>query len=41
MSFIEFYTDAPILATILTLVYVALWVVFIYMLVRMYKKTLL
>lgn len=40
MSFIEFYTDAPILATILTLVYVALWALFIYMLFRMYKKKL-
>ena len=41
MSIIEFYHDAPILATILTLVYVALWAVFIYILIRMYKKTLL
>ena len=40
MSFIEFYTDAPILATTLAVVYVALWALFIYMLFRMYKKPL-
>ena len=40
MSFIDFFHDAPILATILTLVYVALWALFIYMLFRMYKKKL-
>lgn len=38
--FLEFFHDSPILATILTLVYVVLWVVFVYMLIRMYKKPL-
>lgn len=38
MIFIDFFHDAPILATILTLVYVALWALFIYMLIRMYKN---
>ena len=40
MNIIDFFHDAPILATTLTLVYVALWALFIYMLFRMYKKPL-
>jgi hypothetical protein len=40
MSLLEFYTDTPILATILTLVYVVLWALFIYMLIRIYKRPL-
>jgi len=38
MSLLEFYTDTPILATILTMVYMVLWALFIYMLIRMFKK---
>ena len=38
MTFIYFFHDSPILATILTLVYLSLWGAFIYMLVRMYRK---
>lgn len=38
MSILEFYTNAPVLATILTLAYAALWAIFIYMLVKMYNK---
>ena len=38
MSLLEFYTDTPILATVLTLVYAVLWALFIYILIRMFKK---
>ena len=38
MTFIDFFHDSPILATVLTLVYVTLWAVFLYMLFQMYKK---
>ena len=40
MDYFDFFLEAPILATTLILVYVALWVLFIYMLIRMYKKHL-
>ena len=38
MDITEFYNEAPVLATILTLTYVAVMVVFGYMLFRMYRK---
>ena len=38
MSIIEFYHEAPLLATLITLGYIAVFGVFIYMMVRMYKK---
>ena len=40
MDYFDFFLEAPILATTLILVYVVLWVLFIYMLIRMYKKHL-
>ena len=40
MIFIDIFRDSHILATLLALVYVALWALFIYMLFRMYKKPL-
>ena len=40
MDYFEFFHAAPILATILTLVYACMVVFFIYMLVQIYKKHL-
>ena len=38
VSLTEFYSDAPVLATIATLAYAVIVGMFIYMLIRMYKK---
>ena len=38
MSFIDFFHDAPVLATIATLAYAVIVGVFVYILIRMYKK---
>lgn len=38
MSITGFFRDAPVLATLLTLAYAAIWGVFIYMMVKMYRK---
>ena len=38
MSITYFFHNAPVLATILTLTYIVLWGVFLYMLYKMYKK---
>lgn len=38
MDITVFYNEAPVLATILTLAYAAIMVVFVYMLFRMYRK---
>ena len=38
MNIIDFFHDAPVLATLITLVYAAIWGVFVYILIRMYKK---
>lgn len=38
MSITQFFNDAPVLATILTLAYAAIWGLFIYMMYQLYKK---
>ena len=38
MNIINFFHNAPVLATLITLVYAAIWGVFVYILIRMYKK---
>lgn len=38
MSITEFFHDAPVLATLLALAYAFIWGVFIYLLVKMYRK---
>ena len=38
MSLTEFFYDAPVLATILTLGYAGLWGVFIHIMYKMYKR---
>lgn len=38
MSITDFFHDAPVLATILTLAYAAIWGLFIYMMYQLYKK---
>ena len=38
MNITDFYHEAPVLATILTLAYAVVMVVFAYMLIRMYRK---
>lgn len=38
MSYADFFHNAPVLATILTLTYIVLWGMFLYMLYMMYKK---
>lgn len=38
MSITDFYNEAPVLATVLTLAYVVVMVVFVYIMIRMYKK---
>jgi hypothetical protein len=38
MNIAEFFHDAPMLATFITLAYAAIWGVFFYILIRMYKK---
>ena len=38
MNINDFYREAPVLATILTLAYAAVMVMLVYMLVRMYRK---
>jgi len=38
MTITEFFCDAPVLATILTLAYAALWVAFIHVMYKMYKR---
>ena len=38
MNITDFYNEAPVLATILTLAYAIIMVVFVYIMVRMYKK---
>lgn len=38
MSLTEFFYDAPVLATILTLAYAGLWGVFIHIMYKMYKR---
>ena len=38
MNITEFFYDAPVLATIITLAYAAIWGVFLYIMFRMYKK---
>ena len=38
MGIIDFFRDSPVLATILTLAYIIICGVFIYMFVRMYQK---
>ena len=40
MTYLDFFREAPVLATLLTLGYLALWGAFIYMLVRMHKRPL-
>ena len=38
MSITDFFHDAPVLATILTLAYAAIWCVFIYIMFQLYKR---
>lgn len=38
MSITDFFHDSPVLATILTVAYVILIGIFIYMLIRMYRR---
>ena len=38
MTYIDFFHSSPVLATFLTLAYMALWGAFIYMFVHMYRK---
>ena len=38
MSITQFFNDAPVLATILTLAYAGIWVIFIRILFKMYKR---
>ena len=38
MNIINFFHNAPVLATLITLVYATIWGVFVYILIRMYKK---
>lgn len=38
MNITDFYTDAPVLAIVLTLAYAAVVAAFVYMMIRMYKK---
>ena len=38
LSITDFFQDAPVLATILTMVYAAIWGVFIYMMYQLYKR---
>ena len=38
MQYKYFYTDAPVLAIVLTLAYAAVVAAFVYMMIRMYKK---
>lgn len=38
MSIIDFFRDAPVLATLLALAYAAIVGLFCYMLIRMYRK---
>ena len=38
MSLTDFFHDAPVFATIITLAYVAIVGVFVYILIKMYKK---
>jgi len=38
MNIAEFYNEAPMFATVLTMAYAVVVVVFVYMLIRMYKK---
>lgn len=38
MSITEFFREAPVLATLITLGYLALMGVFVYVIVRMYRK---
>lgn len=37
-AIVEFFRNAPVLASILCLTYVVLWGLFIYMMIRMYRK---
>jgi len=38
MDITDFYNDAPVLATVVTLAYAVVVAAFVYMLIRMYKK---
>ena len=38
LSIVDFFRDAPVLATVLTLAYTVIVGLFVYMLVRMYRK---
>lgn len=38
MNIIDFFHDAPVLATIISLAYVVIVGVFVYILIQMYKK---
>lgn len=38
MSITQFYSEAPVLATVLTLAYATVVGMFVYMLIQMYRK---
>lgn len=38
MTITEFFRAAPVLATILTLAYAVLWIIFLHVLYKMYKS---
>ena len=38
MNITDFYHEAPVLATVLTLAYAVVMVVFAYIMIRMYRK---